>query len=70
MARSRGLNTLFWLDFASEFACTFDHSIEINVPQWASALPFVSGVVLEHCGGGKSRDELWGGDVLLLCQCG
>lgn len=51
MAKSHGLDTLFWLDFTSEFACTFDHSVEINVPQWASAIPFVSGTVLENCGG-------------------
>jgi FkbM family methyltransferase len=51
MALQRGLDTLFWLDFAREFSCSFDHYLEMGIPSWVSVLPLVSRAVLTRCGG-------------------
>jgi FkbM family methyltransferase len=51
LALERGLDTLFWLDFAREFSCSFNHYMEIGIPSWVSVLPLVSRTMLTQCGG-------------------
>jgi FkbM family methyltransferase len=51
LALERGLDTLFWIDFAREFSCSFNHYMEIGIPSWISVLPWVSSTMLTQCGG-------------------
>jgi FkbM family methyltransferase len=51
LALERGLDTLFWIDFAREFSCSFNHYMEIGIPSWISVLPWVSSTMLTRCGG-------------------
>jgi FkbM family methyltransferase len=72
LALERGLDTLFWLDFAREFSCSFNHYMEIGIPSWVSVLPLVSRTMLTQCGGsnhGLSCPRTRNNSLLSILMC-